>query len=58
MLHQEPLHNHHVYQYYRWLEWVTGQDHHYFAQLHFYTMAERELDPSWRPEHLRDGVDA
>lgn len=52
MTHPGPLSNYHVYQYYRWLEWVTEQDHHYMAQLHFYTLAELELDPEWKAEHL------
>ncbi len=49
---QRQLHNYHVYQYYRWLCWVTEQDHHYMAHLHFFTLAELEVDPMWKPEHL------
>jgi len=54
---QGRLNNYHVYQYYCWLEWVTGQDHHYMAQLHFYTLAQLELDPNWKPEHMVEVVD-
>lgn len=51
---QLPLNNFHVYQYYRWLAWVTEQDHHYMAQLHFSTLANLELDPKWKLGHLAE----
>lgn len=47
-----------MYQYYCWLTLVTALDHHYMAQLHFSTLANLEVDPDWKPEHLSKDVDA
>lgn len=49
------LHNYHVYRYYRWLRWLAERDRRFMAQLHFYTLAELELDPAWKARHLWAG---
>lgn len=49
-----PLDNAHVVMYYRFLTWLAAKNSKWFAQIHYYTLAETEKDPNWKPDHLRD----
>ncbi len=47
------MHNAHVYEYYALLCRFAEYCKRPFAQIHYYTLAEKERDPDWKPEHLR-----
>jgi hypothetical protein len=47
------LHNAHVLLYLRWRHFLAVKCLQSFAQLHFYTLYQLELDVNWRPDHLR-----
>lgn len=47
------MHNAHVALFYRFLHWIAEKEKRSMAQLHYYTLAMKESDPDWQPEHMR-----
>lgn len=45
--------NAHVVLYYQFMCWMSEQLHRPLAQICYYTAAMKEVDPDWRPEHMR-----
>jgi hypothetical protein len=46
-------HNAHVLMYIRFMHWLSIKYSKPISQLHYYTLYQQELDPNWKPEHMR-----
>jgi hypothetical protein len=49
-------HNAHILLYFRFMHFVSVTHRLPFSQIHYYTLYNQELDPNWKPEHMRRDI--